>query len=221
MEQVAAAGGYTGPVIESYTANTSSGSNAITLTKPTSPAVADDDLLILFASSATQSAFTVPTDWTVIQSGNALGHAVAACYKIADSTEGSTIDYDNGAADGKQGYYIHISGNHATTPMDVINTMVADGNASSFTVDEVASAAAQTLALAFLGGDGGDLYPYGLSGTGWTEEAEQQSGTGGSDASGVWGQKDMESSGGTADVTVTSSIGTEGTQHFQITIASA
>lgn len=220
MEQVAAGGGgYTGPVVESYTANTGASVTNLTMTKPAS--VATNDLLILFGSSGTQTAFDTPSGWTLAEGGISLGHAVYVHYRIADGTEGGTISYGNATTNGKQAYYIRISGNHATTPIDVKNTMVADGNATSFTVDEVAAAAAQSLALAFLGGDGGDLYPYGLSGTGWTEEAQQQSGTGGTDGSGVWGQKDMESSGGTGDVTVSVSTSNEGTQHFQMTIASA
>jgi hypothetical protein len=67
--------------------------------------------------------------------------------------------------------------------------------------------------------DGGDGYPFGVSGTGWAEKDEHQTGTSGSgDVSGCFGSKDLASQGSSGSATVSCSV-SDGGAYFQLAIA--
>lgn len=201
------AGGGGGIQYESHTSvQNGSASDTVTLTKPSG--VSNDDILLLIAGDSSNSAFTAPSGWTHIYADTYLGCNINACYRIADGTEGGTVDYSNSDASRlKVGSYIHVSGNATTSPVDAVSAVNQGANGTSYTIPALTSTVADTLvfyASSFDGGDGAPLSQ--TAGGGWTEREAHNAGTGADDAAVIWGTKELASIGTTGTVEVNAAV---------------
>ena len=212
----AAAGGGGGvPVVDDFTKTTIQVSSTITCTAPTG--IASGKVLVLLMTSRA-STYTTPSGWTLIQSANSFNASCAAFYKVSDGTETDVTVTISQAIVGQVGWYLCISGANAT-PIDVTGPAESSFD-SSFIASSVTTTVDNCLAFYLFGFEGGDGFPFGLSGTDWTESDEGQSGTDGAASSGSWGNKEQATAGATGDATITSST-TDGGSRFQFAIAPA
>ncbi len=204
-----------GIVVESgWTSNTAIPGSSLTLTKPSG--VVSGDLLLILVGSDDNSATAQWNDTTLKPSGFTLinesgndtvsdAHA-AAFYRVANGSEGTTINVPAQSSDDFWGFYIRVTGASTTDPINVIGADYNGGSAASHAVTGITTTEDQSLAFYLLSGDGGDVYPFTVSGTGWTESDEIQAGGGTANASGVWGTQLVASAGGTGAATVGLSV---------------
>lgn len=211
-------------LINSWTANSVNPGSSLTLTKPASVQV--DDLLIIIvgdenttATAQWDNTTNKPSGFTLInESGNATSDAhVAAFYKVADGTEGSTIAVPKQASDGYWGFYIRVTGADTSNPINVVGADSNTGNSVSKVIPSITTTVNNTLAFYALASDGGDNDPFSISGTGWVEGAERESGPTANDASGVWGTRAVPTAGATGNATVGMSA-SDGAAAFQFAI---
>ncbi len=196
------------PVIASWTTNDSGASTttALTLTKPGSVAVGDLLLLLVGSDDASASPnWNTVAGWTRFVSANDnVADADLACYwRIADGSEDATIEITAGSADERYGWYLRVTGAHASSPIHVVGTPQATGSANPHVVDEIETTVADCLAFYVLAWDGGDVGSFAVAGAGWAEVDEVITATASGDAAGCWGTKDMGVAGWTGDATVT------------------
>jgi len=211
------------PVVESYTSNNSGGGlqDSIRLGKPSG--VATGDLLLVMVGNDNMGvapSFQAIPDWTqFVHQGDADSDCKLVCYwRIADGTEADTIQVDCTGDDEIWGWYIRVSGVDDDRPIDDTGSAYVYSYESSHAITEATSTVDSCLGFYVLAFDGGDGYPFGISGTGWTEEDEQQSGSDAVDASGVWGTKELATHGGTGTATVSSSV-SDGATGIQFVVA--
>ena len=214
------------PVVQSFTSNTAVPGASLTLTKP-SNILAGDLLLIIVgsdddtASAQWDDATLKPSGFTLInESGNTTADAhSAAFYRVADGTEGTTINVPAQSSDDFWGYYIHVTDVNPSNPIHVIGSAYNGGSTGTHNVPGVTTTAANALAFYVLSGDGGDLDPFSVGGA-WTEGGEIGAGTGGGNGSGVWGTRLMTSPGATGNAAVTMSA-SDSASGFQFALAPA
>ena len=217
------------PVVDNF-GHSSQISNAtsIDIAKPTG-VVNGDLLIILVANDAGLStaqwdnSTLKPTGFTFINtagSANEDAH-VGAFWKIATgSDEGDPINVPSATSAVLEGWWLRVTGAHASAPLDVTGVDVESGAAvSSLAITEVTTTVNDCLAFYWVVSDGGDTGPHSVSGTGWTETAEDLQGVSGGLAA-SWGTKGQASAGLTGDATVTFSA-TDGASGFQFGIAPA
>lgn len=172
-------------------------------------------------TNANTDGWLTKTGWTKEFSyANSTGDASLAIYwREADGTEGATEDVENDSTNWESyGWYLRISGADTTTPFHQKGSGSFSSPSTSHAIPGVTTTIADCLAFYLLGFDGGDGAPFSVSGTGWAEVDEEQSGTGGADASGCFGTKDQASAGATGTATVTSSA-SDGAVYVQFAIA--
>jgi cellulose synthase/poly-beta-1,6-N-acetylglucosamine synthase-like glycosyltransferase len=213
------------PAVASYEPASSSGAaNSLTLTKPSSVQVGD--LLLIIVGNDDNTATAQWDDVTYKPSGftliNEVGNSTVDChaaafYRVADGTEGSTIDVSAQSADDYWGFYIRVTGIDQSTP---INATGADSTSSgtSISITSVDTSVAETLAFYNMCYDGADDGGFTASDTGWSETAEGRNGTTSSNASGSWGTKQVATAGATGAVTVTPVV-SDGMGGFQFAVA--
>ena len=214
------------PVLENYTSNNNGTDEAdsVMLGKPTGVEVGN--LLLLIAGNdytGAASAFDEITGWTrFVNVGDGSTDCKLACYwRIADGLEGDSIEVTTGAqADEIWGWYIRVSNVDQAAPINDVGTALLNASASTHDITQATSDVDNCLVIYALSFDGGDGYTFSESNTGWTEEDEQQAGTGGNDASGCWGVKTLYLQGGAGTVTITSTAG-DGAAAIQFAIAPA
>jgi hypothetical protein len=220
------------PVLEDWTAADSSGSAAtsLTLTKPTGATINSGDLLLIMVANDENSdtaqwddatlkpsGFTLITEW-----GTAAEDAhCAAFYRIADTTEGATINCPAQASNELVGWYLHVTGNHAS-PLDQTGATAGAG-ASTVILPALTTTVNDCLVFYVIGYDGADAgLTFTPSGTGWTgtEIDSQQSvpGTPAVGASGSFGYKQLAASGSSSALTITVNV-SDGKGGFQFAIA--
>ncbi len=214
-----------GIVVESgWTSNTAIPNSSLTLTKPSG--VESGDLLLIFVGNDDASANAQWNNTTLKPSGFTLiNHAgsdvpdahVAAFYRIANGSEGTTINVPAQASNDYWGFYIRVTGASTTDPINVVGADYLGGNLTSHPVTGITTTEDQTLAFYLLSGDGGDTFPFTVSGTGWSESDEEQAGGGTGNAAGAWGTRAMPTAGATGNATV--GINTsDGASGFQFAI---
>lgn len=209
---VTAAGGGGIPVVESYNTATVINNTDITVSKPSGSST--NDLFVIAVASGTQNGSGPPSGWTDIDGGTSRGCALDMFYKVVTGSEGSSETITSTLGDDKVAWYIHISGNDATTPIDVEGSM---GNSTPGTTHSVTGATTtqdDCLALYFLGLDQDGTFS--VSGTGWSQTDQLLESTNG--VSACWGEQDMATAGATGTATVTSSIA-DGSNWKQFAIA--
>lgn len=217
------------PVVASFTSNASVGnSDLLTLTTPASVAVGDTGLILVGSDQNTSvaqwdDATLKPPGFTFIKTVGTVGTLAhcAAFWRIADGTEGATIDVPSAAGADYFGWYLRVTGAHATAPIDVVGAeTLTTADSLTHAIAGTTTTVADCLAFYLLSFDGGDGDPFSVAGTGWSQSAEIESGTGGANASGCWGTRAMTSAGATGTATVTSSSA-DSSGAFQFAIAPA
>ncbi len=216
------------PVIASWTVNDSVGSpvTSITLTKPTGATINVGDLLIIIAANDSASdtaqwddSTNKPTGFTLIKE---LGTAsqdchAAAFWRIADDTEGVDISLPAVHSNELIGWYLHITGNHAT-PIHKIGADSLEGSSATLAITGVTTTVADCLIFYLHSYDGGDGNPFSVTGTGFTELDEQNSGTGSSDCCASIGTRELASAGASGTATVANTTLDDGWAGFQFAI---
>ncbi len=210
-----------------WTVNDTGGGTAstITLTKPTDATINAGDLLVMIVgnddANPAAGEWNDVTGWTrEFQIGsNASDCAMAVYWRIADEGEAATQAVTCDTNNELYGWYIHIQGNSAI-PMDANGPGTAVEVASGADHDVTGFTVADADRLAFCIGafDGGDGHAFVITGTGWTLGDSQQSGSGGTDASGCWATKDV-ASGATGTCNVNPAV-SDGFSGIQFAIAS-
>jgi hypothetical protein len=157
--------------------------------------------------------------WTLEFSvGNTNADAPIGLYsRIADGTEGSTVTATFDLAVQSIGYYGRITGQTATTPLNIIQGRT-DNTFS--TVNSVTTTADDCLIIAANAFDGNGT-PFGLSPMDWTKLDEQNTQV--SIVSGVssfLASRELVTAGATGDITVTSGS-SNGTSSYQMAIEGA
>jgi len=215
------------PVVQSQTEAAVTGAS-LTLTKP-SGVVAGDLLLIIVANdNATDTAqwddsTLKPPGFTLInEAGTSTSDChCAAFFRIADGSEGSTIDVPAQSSNDYVGFYARITGAHPSSPINVVGADISIGNATTITVGSIFPFDDDTLAVAVVGTDGGDMVPHAVSGTGWTLQNDVAQGTN-NGVSGGWASKNMGAAGATGSCVFdwNGSV-SDGASGFQFAIAPA
>ncbi len=210
-------------VATGWRTNTAAGSASLTLAKPSSVEVGD--LLIIMVGNDDNTATAQWNDTTLKPTGFSLinetgdntsdAHS-AAFYRIADGTESATTSVPAQVAANYWGFYMRVTGASTTNPINVVGTDYSVNNLASHPITSITSAT-NTLAFYLLSADGGDTYPFSVSGTGWTESAEIQTNTGATDAAGTWGTRSMTAFGSTGNATVAMTV-TDGASGFQFSV---
>ncbi len=214
------------PILESWLAANSAGATAssLDLTKPSG--VVTGDLLVIMAGSDDATAvaqFTMADgSWTKDgEAGTSVADAhIAMFWKISTGDETATQTVSHSVAvDELYGWYLRISGTHASTPLHASDYTGEIASASSFDITGITTTVDECRVFYALAFDGGDGSPFSIAGTGWAEIDEENSGTAGTDACGVFGSKDMGATQGeTGTATVGSSV-TDGASYFQFAVA--
>ncbi len=210
------------PVIESYSEQSYTGrSTNIDVSKPSGLAIGDLSLVII-ANDDTSSGdvFNTKSGWTKIidiGSGSSDSH-IGVYWRITTGSESSTERFTQVGNDEWVAWWIRVSGVDDTTPINIVgNEHIAYG--TSLSAYSVTTTEDNCLAISVGTMDGGDGYPFTVSGTDWYEEDDEQSGTSGSsDASGVFGYKEMETAGATGDATISHSASSDGQCTIQFAI---
>lgn len=212
------------PVIEGYTEQSETRpTTTITVSKPAGLQNGELCLVILINDDTSSGeVFNAKTGWTkIVDVGDGTSDShIGIFWRIADGTEGETEDFTQVGSDEWVAWWARISGINTSTPINIVGTEnIRSGN--SIIALSVMTTVDDCLALCFGAFDGGDGYPFTVTGTGWSKEDDGQSGTSGySDASGVWGKKPMGPAGATGDATIGASL-SDGIVGIQIAIAPA
>lgn len=198
------------PVVET-TAVTESGGTVTTLslTNPTG-LTAGDIYLVIHASdhsNPTLPEHTAPTGtgatFTEIDifGANNADTVISAWWHEWTGSEG-TISANQTNSAIIQAITVRVSGVDTADVVDGVSTPSSGGSSTSHVIAGFTTGQADTLAFYVIAADGADTLPHSVSGTGWAEVAEGNSGG----AGGVgpsFGTKDMASAGATGDATVT------------------
>lgn len=226
------------PVIASSTTNTSTGTNTVTLSQPSGTSAGN--LLVIVVGNDYATDNTAVFDDTTYKPDNGFTLAayggdsvcdaqLAVYWKIATGSESwpVTVTGNTSSEGAAQDYWaicLRITGAHATTPINVINTVTKQASTQFHTIAEVTTTVDDCLAFFAITADGGDVNPIGITGTGWSKYgSDVQSGTSSVSVSGCVGTKDMASQGLTGDVTAEVFDGTssDGSANVQFAIAPA
>lgn len=219
------------PVIETTQNDDSAGIEVfdLTINKPTGT-VQDDYILMIAGSddfSATAHGWDVMTGGATWTEHADAGNLNTDCDlgiqgKVAGASEPSSWNLHtiSGLKSQTWARTYRISGINTTTPVDVVGTPQLTSSSSSIAVNAITTTVDDCLLFASFSGDGGDLTPSTVSGTGWTEEAERTSGTGPNDACGSIATRSQASSGAGTSCTFTFSV-SDGNVAVQIAIAGA
>lgn len=212
------------PVLEDFTSNNTGGSNSdgITLSYPAT--VNSGDLLIALVGSDNTFGgdyWDTITGWTRIGTcGDTTSDCSgAAYYRVADGSETGTVDFtEGGFTNNATGYMLRISGADGTNPINDSAFGQSSSSSSSHTAPSVTTDVDDTLNIAGIVTDGGDLAPFTVTGTGWTEEAEQQNSNSGTTAAQCFASKEQASSGSSTGATFGCSA-SDGAAYLQLAVA--
>jgi hypothetical protein len=189
------------------------------------PNVLLGDLLLLivgndYTGSAAQFSDNV-TGWNFVltEGGVDPDSHIGLYWRVADETEPEDVTVVAANANEWMGWYIRITGAELVTPM---HKQLADkelGDTSTHDILEVTTTIDDCLCVFGIIYDSGEAFPYSVTGgVGWSQTAQFQTGDEQSgDVSGAFGQKDLASQGGSADIEHTNSA-SEGASWFQIAI---
>lgn len=208
------------PVLESWESWMNDGtSGPLTATKPTGVQSGDGLLIFAFSSSVSNQADFIDdlTGWTfegTAGDGTADAH-IAVYSRIADGTEGATESWDNTQDVTVLGtYYLRISGVDSADFPHLVSLSSA-GPTTAHTISSITTTADNTLVFYAAGIDGGQTAA--ISGTGWTEIAEEDNLSGGQ-LTITFGSRTLASAGSTGDATLTLGA-SDGAAFGQIAVA--
>jgi len=189
------------------------GAPFLTLTKPVAETINNGDLLIILIGNdmTTDTAqwddtTHKPSGFTLVDTGGSTASAahLAEFWRIADGTETTTIDVSSVNAADVVGWYIHIRGAHATAPIGAEGAVTITGNSTSQSIPG-ATGNEDDLGLFLSMWDGGDTYPFTVSGTGWVRDGQVQASTSSGVVAGCFGTKIYDSTAAQS-VTVDGSV---------------
>ena len=211
------------PVVGNIQTNTALASTTLEITKPTGLSVGDAILLMVASDPVNPASaqFTWDTDFTEVDQHWHLGDAaVGAAIRIVDGTEDATYTTTQSSAVDFIGWMVALTNVDNTTPVDGVGTKGGNTGAASAAIASYTTSVADCLGVYLLGFDGGDGFPYSVSGTGWAEAGELQSSTSRAGSSGCWGTKDQATADALGDATVTFSV-SDGYASFMFAIRGA
>lgn len=201
----------TAPVIEAFTLGSDRSGTSGVVNKPSGVQVGD--LLVILAmleEDGDGTIFNSLSGWTKeFEYGDTTADARIAMYwRIATGSEAASEDVTATAACYGKSWYLRISGADGTTPIHLVGSE-NEGNANSLEASSITTTSNNTLVIAMFSCDGGDMYPFTISGSGWptTFETDQQAydGTFPGAWSGGWTYKTMPTAGATGNVIFTAS----------------
>lgn len=212
------------PVIESKTSvTTNSTATNRDIAKPAGVAVGD--MILIFGNvESVAGNWNTPTGDTflpVFTPFTADSNIIGAWYRIADGGEPASFNCSITSGTGENMVLScwRVSGVNGADPFNFVNTPAGSGgNATSHAITGNTTDADNCLAVAFLGGDGGDMSPYSSAGTGWAEEDDltQNAADAGRQSMSI-SIKDQSSAGATGTCTVTSTA-SDGSAFVQFAI---
>ena len=212
------------PVVATSThAEVTSPATSIDLTEPTGVASGDTLVVIVMNDAANAGAqwddsANKPTGFTLInEAGDATCDThIAAFWRVSDGTEGTPLNVPVASSSAQEGWYLRITGAHASAPLDVTGVDVSTSG-TSHAITGVTTTVDNVLAFYGIASDGGDTGPHSVAGTGWSESDEDGVGT--TDRlHASYGSKDQTTAGATGTATVTTSS-SDGACSFQFGIA--
>lgn len=155
-----------------------------------------------------------PTGFTLIATnGNGTTSChVAAFYRVIDGSESWPISVPARDSEDFWGFAIRVTGVDTANPLDGVGSaLMQTTGATSHVIPGFNTTNNDCLAFYALSFDGGDGDPFSVSGTGWSESAEAEAGTGAGNCGGCWGTKSQPTAGATGDATVTSNVSDQST----------
>lgn len=213
--------GFDRPTFISNTGNQFS-SNSLTLTKPND--VNSGDLLIIIVGNDNETntaqwdnTTNKPSGFELIKEGGdtTSDSHMAMFWRIADGTEGATVDISAQSTNDYIGFYIHIAGTHQTTPIVAVgatNIIVS----TNITLNGV-TGGADDLGIYGNAFDGADGDPFSASGGSWIKREDRGFGSN-VGVSGSFGTN-IYSSISSQNATITSVGPSDGFVGWQIRIA--
>lgn len=195
------------PVIETFLVSKTNDVNSIAATKPSGVVSGDLLMMIVNIDSANAVSANAVSGWTreFRINSSATDAELAMYWRISDGTEPASTTVTFSVSADIQVWYLRISGAHASTPINVLGTATTSGSTTSHAITAATTTVDNCLAFYALSFDGADATFSNKSSSGWTEGDDQKSISGGTDVSGVWGHKDIPTTGTTGGITVTSS----------------
>ena len=206
----------------------SSDNSVITMTKPSG--VQNGDLLLIIVGNDTpnpsveyDNVSNKPTGFTLIDTINSTGVdvSIAAFWRIADGTEGATIDVEGATTSADTeciGWYYRITGANSTSPIGTVGTSVE--TSPTPLIPEIITNEDNSLVIGALVFDGGDGHPFTLNlpeSAGWTLEESNREASTSASISGFWASKQIETAGATGNIEASAQV-SDGTSRILITI---
>ncbi len=225
-QQNAAPAGSVLPVLKSWLLTSSGGSQVASLDMVEPSGVVANDLGLILFSTPHQTLdrnhlTTVESGWNrrISYSDSTRDGTIGIFYKVLTAGSGGNVQIDLNANKECFGWFLRISGADLTDPLHML--ALSDNPAgTSHPLQEMFTRVTNCLGFYLLSFDGADGDPFSVSGTGWSELDEAESGTGISDTSGCFGTKDFVTRGLTVDAVVTSNV-SDGSVGMQLAIAPA
>ena len=219
------------PVVESgFTTATVAVATSIDISEPTG--LATNDLALIFVTNNTGNTNTdewdngsnKPTGFTLIEEeGTTTSDChTGAFYRIITGSESwpITIPWTSNNNTHAVAYAVRVTGIDTSTPLHITGTTFDDNTGTTHAVPSLTTTLNNSLIFYVLGAQGGDMDPVSVSGTGWSESAENTAGTTGTGATLTWGTRELATAGASGAATVTTNS-SDGTNSWQFAIAEA
>ncbi len=202
------------PSIIGTTAETTNASSVTSqaITKPAGTASGEVGVIIICndIENVTSDLYNTPTGWNKIV-GCIPSNANLDCSGMAywraltgDSGDDAPTITWTGTAQ-VVAWYMRVQDADTSDPINIAG-VDAQGPGPSLAIPSVTTDLANCLAFYYNTFDGGDGFPFSVSGAGWVEEGELQANTAGNTVSASFGLKDQASAAATGDATVTASV---------------
>lgn len=210
------------PSVQAFSDSTGTDLSNLNMTAPVG-IVAGELLLMIIGIRAvvtTGQAVNTPAGWAKIDEVySALSDVITVAFvKKATGSEGTVnVSWSDNNSTGQSGTYMRLTGTNADDPVNNYNFAASPALASVHVIPAIQTTVKKCLAFYGLGFDGGDGFPFSVSGAGWSEQTEHQSQIGSGGASGTNGTKDVTAIGTTGDATVTASV-SDGASFCQIAL---
>jgi hypothetical protein len=180
--------------------------SSIDLTVPSG--VTSGDLLLIFAMDDTNaagggfSAIVSEAGWTqFVDEGSNVADCYLACYwKKATGSE-ATVTVPCRVTPDAVGFYLRTDGD-GDDPIDLTGAVLNVSGTGTKALAGITTTETNTLAFYVHAADGGDCYPFSVSGGSWAKVGELQSTSASDGASGSYGTVDMASVTSTGDAVI-------------------
>lgn len=211
------------PVIEAWTIGDDWSGTDGTVYKPSG--VVSGDLLVIVVGIEEDGDGTILealSGWTkeFEYGDDSTDCRVAMYWKIATGSEGATETITRTTGGAGIGWYLRISGANST-PIHLVGTE-GQGTGTTLTASSITTTTDNTLVIAILSFDGGDGFPFTVSGTGWpssfdTNQTENDGSCSGC-WSGGWTSREVTTAGASNNVDFEASV-SDGWETIQFAIS--